>query len=155
VQAKHNATRWGASAEEASRMTDLRWTAKSDLLFAGPTFASLVKNGGKMETDVLRRELESQLRTVLADRDFEPYPDRKGSDEPRWWTDVRSAAENWRAPYHWIEKSSESGHGWWSITTLGEEVLAFNRTLFEVVGYVVKQESGWRLTNRGEHWLAR
>jgi len=132
-------------------MTDLRWRVKFDLLFAGSTFALLVKNRGKMETDLLHRELESQLRNLLSDRDFEPYSDRTGSKDARWWRDVSSAAENWQ-DNNWIEKSSESGHRWWSITSLGEEALAFNRSLFEDIGYLVKRQSGWCLSNKGEDW---
>lgn len=126
-----------------------RWHLKFDLLFAGPAFALLVENGGRMETDALQKQLKSSLASVLNETDQLPYK-KGGSNDPRWWTDVRSAAEDWRES-GLIEESFESGHGCWRIKDLGKQSLAINRKDFEERGFILNLP-GWILTDAGRQW---
>ena len=123
------------------------WNQKFDLLFAGPTFDALVANRGKMDTSSLQRKLQWRLKSVLSDRDLEPY--RMGGNSTRWWNDLRAQAEK-RRECGSLERSISRGV--WKITAEGAAELEFNRSRFQKSGLIVPQDAGWELTEKGQRW---
>lgn len=135
-----------ASSSRRPNMNGI-WQDTFDCLFAGPTFATLIRHEGKLDTKRLRREIERKLVNVLTDADHESYQSEKGKDAPKWWVDIRAQAERWRKN-GFILDSKDSGRGIWQIAEKGRRSFEINKDDFIARGWL-KPNSDWELTDLG------
>ena len=122
------------------------WRESYDLRYAGPTFDALIGNGGKLDTESIRREIERRLGDLLSD-EGDPY---SGETTPKWWTKTRSQAERWREN-GFIEESKV--YGTWQITAKGRESYKINRDFFIEQGWLKPNSERWELTDLGREKL--
>jgi hypothetical protein len=122
------------------------WRESYDLLYAGPTFDALIRNGGSLDTESIRREIERALGDLLSG-EGDPYP---GETTPKWWTKTRSQAERWRDK-GFIEESKV--YGTWQIVVKGRETYKINRAFFIEQGWLKPNSERWELTDLGRERL--